>query len=158
MKSIKDLFNNRYVVFIPIPIISLIYWKHIKRYINDKTKTVIIQKVNDKDIQKHIYNSLVNMSANIKNDPNIHSHLIHLINTTIIDNDILKQKILDKLVEIIKSDEIKKATNELLYNTIHTQLENDKTIKLLSSTFNNILYISVARILLTTKNHLMFWK
>ena len=158
MKSIKELFNNRYIVFIPISLITLVSCKQLKRYINNKTKTIIIDKVNDTDIQDTIHKSVIKISENIKNDTDIHNHLIHLINKTIIENDILKQKILDKLVEIIKSEEIEKATNELLNKTIYIQLQDDKNIKLLSSTFYNVLTITMARILLTTKNHLMFWR
>ena len=158
MKSIREQFNNRYIVFIPISIITLISYKQIKKYIDNKTKTFLINKVNDKDVQISIRNSIIKISENIKNDTDIHNHLIHLINKTIVENDVLKQKILDKLVTIIKSEEIEKATNELLNKTIKIQLQDDKNIKLLSSTLYNVLSITVARILLTTKNHLMFWQ
>lgn len=154
--SFKNLFN-KYTLIIPISIATIITYNKIKKYIYDETQNIIIEKVNDDDIHKQIHNNLVKIIANIKDDPIIHSHITHLINTSILENDELKNKLIVKLKDIIKSDDIQVSINELINKTIDNQLKDEKNIILLSSTFYNVLSIMSAKILLTTKNYIMFW-
>lgn len=154
--SFKNLFN-KYTLIIPISIATIITYNKIKKYIYDETQNIIIEKVNNDDIHKQIHNNLVTIIANIKDDPIIHRYVTQLINTLILENDELKDKIIAKLIAIIKSDEIQTSINELINKTIDNQLKDKKNIILLSSTFYNVLSIMTAKMLLTTKNYIMFW-
>lgn len=142
---------DKKLLLIPISFISIYT---IKQYINRKITEIIIHKINDETIHQNIHNVLLKISKQISNDPKIHKCIIDMIDNSLIKNDI----IVDKLIDMIKSNKIKTSLNELIYTTINTQLQDDKNIKLLSSTFYNILYITVAQIILSTKTHIMFWK
>jgi hypothetical protein len=49
------------------------------------------------------------------------------------------------------------AIDDLINTTISFQLKNEKNIVLITSTIHNIMYYMTTKMLLSTKNYMMFW-
>lgn len=141
----------KYFGFAGAILVVFMFWRTIKSFLSRETSDVAIRAMDDKDVRKKVFESLLKILDDARNDPEVSIMLADLLNKAlvIVVNDERTSKLLhdEKFVgiltsvastvtsEVIKSEQVKKDVDDLVTQQIQKQLTDKENKELLAEVF-----------------------